>query len=357
MTVSALTAALLAGTAEVSARPDAGARTNLYRVEIGVPMPYPMLTVHTFLPARITIHAGDSVEWTNTTGSEPQTVTFGPIENTPPLIVANGGPMEIDPLVAQPRGGRTIGDVSLDVYSSGVLMSGLRGHSTRYTFTFKTPGTYLYRSLFHPGALGEVDVVPASQPVAPPPLDRAPGAFAALRAISNALYLNTPAERAGGANGVTGATVLIGFGNSSVSVNKFTPAGVTIAAGDSVTWVTRETSGDPHEIVFRPTDSESQGHGVLYGGFAADGGLKLDAAYVAPTLPSGTTVTTDTQTTLQSAGGRWQSGLLYGSSINAQSRTPSSYTLTFAAPGQYYYADPFYTGMFGEVNVIPAPAG
>jgi plastocyanin len=66
-------------------------------------------------------------------------------------------------------------------------------------------------------------------------------------------------------------------------------------------------------------------------------------------LPSATQITT---TTFAQADNLYTSGIIYGSDVNYPSLTPARYTLTFQAPGQYYYVDPFHAGMLGLINVV-----
>jgi len=322
------------------------ARPHLYRVAIGVNTSLPVLTVNKFVPDRLIIHVGDSVQWTNAVPNEPQTVTFGPVENTPSLITL-ADLSEIDPRVTRPQGRRVVGDVSLTVYSSGVLMGGVRGLSASYTFTFRTVGSYLYRSLFHPSSVSEIDVVAANKPASPDPIDRGSSVVSALVSAATVLRDEASLERRGGSGGSNGVPEIeVGVGNNNVSINKFTPTGLTVKVGTQVTWMLRETSGDPHALVFSPNNTELQGHEPLYTGLAADGGLKINSVYTKATLASGTSVTA------ASIPAGSTSGILYGSAVNYPSKAPSSYTLTFQAPGQYYYADPFYPDMLGQINVV-----
>jgi len=331
----------------------ARAKTRLYHVSIGVNTGRAALIVNKFLPDRLTIHAGDSVQFTNNVGSVPQTVTFGPLETTPGLITAEGS-TEINPRVVRPQGGRSVDDPSSRTYSSGALLAGVKGLPSSYTFAFPHAGTYVYRSLFHPLTIGEIDVVPANKAASSDAIDRGPSVIDGVRSIGQALA-NVQGSAVNGALGGVGPstpTIFVGTGNENASVNEFTPAGITVKVGSTVTWQIKETSGDLHAIVFNPMPGpESNGQLRPYIGLARDGGLTISPAYQLASLGSESQVTTDTLKTIPSS--RWTSGLLYGSSSSYPSVTPSSYVLIFLVPGTYYYADPFHQYMQGLVNVIP----
>src|SRR5581483_4176793 len=112
------------------------------------------------------------------------------------------------------------------------------GLSTAYTFTFPTPGTYYYRSLFHPQSLAEIIVVPQGQAVSPDPPDPGPGYREVVRSIDKTI--NTlRAEARNGGTSYGGPEVEIGGGDGNISLNTFSPEGLTIKAGSTVTWVLR----------------------------------------------------------------------------------------------------------------------
>jgi len=335
----------------VPARPSnvtAATRPRLYQIDIGVNVFWNSLTVNQFNPAKLTIRAGDSVRWTNVVLRQPQTVTFGPPLVTPPLIPQPDN-AEVNPTVIKPQGGRVVGDVSTDVFSSGALVSGMTGLPASYTFTFPKPGLYLYRSLFHPAMSGEIDVVAAGQP-ASTTVDHGPTMYDALKGAGEVLgRVQAYARRAAANPG--DVEIEVGGGTPAISFNQFYPPGVTVSISTTVTWNCRETSGDPHALVFGSlTTAEQDGTVPLYTGQAADGGLTINPDYATPSVPSGTRVLTDT---FSEADTLYTSGLLYGSFINYPSITPARYSLTFRSLGQFYYYDPFHPGMQGVVTVVP----
>lgn len=228
-------------------------------------------------------------------------------------------------------------------------MKGIKGLANAYTFTFPNPGVFFYRSLFHPAATAEIDVVPAGKP-ASPVADSGPTLMNVVRSMAQALEDEQPLERN---NGGGGSVITISGGNRDVSLEKFTPSGITVPVSTTLTWTINETNGDLHALVFGPRSDESAGSIRLYTGLAHDGGLLINPAYSRASVASGAVLTSDALSALSTGNGpRWTSGILYGSSPNSPSVVPTTYKLTFAAPGGYIYADPFHPGMQGTVNVI-----
>jgi len=339
------------GAAVAAHAPSPATRPHRYHVTIGIDAPYALMSVHEFLPGKLTVHVGDSVQWTNAAAGDPQTITFGPIDYTPALFLsANNAQVspEANPAIVRPQGGRSLSDAS-SIHSSGALMSGVRGLGASYTFTFRAAGTYFYRSLFHPLMLGEIDVVPASRPASADPPDRGDSAVTALRSTADALLIEQRSDEHASDSG--GVSVSVGFGNKDMSLNIFAPSGIQIHVGDTVTWQTTETSGDPHAIFFLTAASVTNpGAAPLYTRLASDGGLTVNPAYGIPTLPTGSQIMTGTIASNQ----QYSSGLLYGSSPAYPSATLAKYTLTFLIPGRYYYIDPFHgNGTQGQVHVLP----
>jgi plastocyanin len=118
------------------------------------------LSILRFLPGKIVIHVGDSVEWTNTDPTEPHTVTFGP-PSFGPVNVTTGADGSLQ---------STISSTSAAV-SSGILKAALEDRTglaqsplgtTRIRVTFTQPGTYQYFCSIHAvtGMKGTVQVVP-----------------------------------------------------------------------------------------------------------------------------------------------------------------------------------------------------
>jgi len=323
---------------------------HLYQVNIGVDFFYKSIVINEFFPDKLTIHVGDRVRFTNIVPSRPQTVTFGPILNTPNLFPF--GPKEINPLIVRPYGGLSVANPSYNVYSSGALMTGVAGLKSSYTFTFPSPGDYLYRSLFHPSSYGEIDVVAKGQPVSPDNPDLGESYYRALRSAA-AVAENAFAGDKAGANAAGVVSITIGGGDENVSLAKFSPAGITITAGTTVTWTIAEQSGDPHVLFFGNLD-QSVVSQPFYSGLAPDGGLLINEFFAISTLTSGSTLDGTTLSNITDAGLLPTSGVLYGSPINSPSVVPSKFSLVFDQPGDYYYYDLAPPTTIGEISVIPA---
>jgi plastocyanin len=120
-----------------------------------------------FIPTNLTIHAGDSVEWTRgdvevphtvaflSGGKEPDFVLVEPQQRGPPKFVLN-------PVVQMSSGGKVY--IGKGYFNSGAIwaaMLPLPGpHS--YNLTFDMPGNYKYLCIFHDymGMKGQVVVLP-----------------------------------------------------------------------------------------------------------------------------------------------------------------------------------------------------
>jgi plastocyanin len=122
-----------------------------------------------FAPQDLTIHAGDTVEWTNRDVEAPHTVTFTSGDVVPEFVLTEpqqSGPpkLVLNPQVAAPAGG--------DTYSgSGYFNSGMIWGtevpipgSRTYSLTFDTPGTYDYVCVIHDevGMVGTITVLAAN---------------------------------------------------------------------------------------------------------------------------------------------------------------------------------------------------
>ncbi len=111
------------------------------------------LAVMRFLPARLVVHAGQSVTWTNHDPETPHTITFG---EEPP-----GGPLG----AFAPSGAAVPGHATLtspgQAANSGVIGAGLP-FGTTFTATFESPGTYPYICALHDelGMKGTIVVLP-----------------------------------------------------------------------------------------------------------------------------------------------------------------------------------------------------
>lgn len=120
-----------------------------------------------FIPTNLTIHAGDSVEWTRGDVEVPHTISFLSGSDEPDLVLVEPqqrGPPKfvLNPVVQMPAGG--------SVYSGkGYFSSGAIWGTTlplpgprNYNLTFDTPGIYGYLCIFHDymGMKGQITVLP-----------------------------------------------------------------------------------------------------------------------------------------------------------------------------------------------------
>ena len=325
-----------------------------------VPAPAPTgdvsMGTSSFSPAGLTVGAGKTVVWANTS-SLPHTVT------------ASGA------------------------FDSGILMPG-----ATYSYTFSNAGTYSYTCILHPGMTGTVTVAggvsgPAitPTPTPPPPPTPAPGP--------------TPTPTPTPAPGSTGDVTM---GQSS-----FSPASLTVNAGYTVMW--SNSSSLPHTVtasgafdsgILMPGATYSYTfsspgtysytcilHSGMVGTVTVAGGapgpgpaptpaptpvptptpaptpapapglvraLAMGDDYFSPTTAAvepGTTVTWTnsgrSDHTVTSTGGAFNSGTV---------RPGQSYSTTLNTPGTYRYVCAFHSGMAGTITVSqgmvsPPPGG
>jgi plastocyanin len=135
------------------------------------------LAIMRFLPSKIVVHAGDTVEWTNTDPAEPHTVTFSPpgVQGTP-LEPGAGAQIGVTPEIDGARHGTlpnaagtaTACGSGRSCFSPGLIGAALQDQTaqtalgvTRARVTFTTPGTYDYYCILHDdlGMVGTVVVL------------------------------------------------------------------------------------------------------------------------------------------------------------------------------------------------------
>jgi plastocyanin len=126
--------------------------------------------VLSFLPSTIKISTGDSVKWTNPSGT-PHTITFGAapeLFGTTPNV-EGGDPASLQtftPAAVFPAGGNTY-DGSAPVHSGIIDGTGAFPAGTNFTLKFTKAGSYVYVCILHPGMSGTIEV--SDRSVAPPP--------------------------------------------------------------------------------------------------------------------------------------------------------------------------------------------
>ncbi|MCJ7444416.1 MAG: plastocyanin/azurin family copper-binding protein [Methanotrichaceae archaeon] len=120
-----------------------------------------------FIPTDLTIHAGDTVEWTRGDVETPHTITFLSGGKEPELVLVepqqSGSPkFVLNPVVLMPTEGKVYNGTNY--FNSGAIwgiMVPLPGPQN-YSLTFDKPGTYEYICIFHDymGMKGQISVVP-----------------------------------------------------------------------------------------------------------------------------------------------------------------------------------------------------
>ena len=143
-----------------------------------------------FGPADLTIHAGDTVEWTQKDVETPHTVTLVSGGQEPELVLTEpqqGGPpkLVLNPEVLAPAGGTTYSGQGY--FNSGLIWGTKvpQPGSRTYSLTFDTPGTYEYICVLHDmmGMNGHITVVAAAAD-APKELPTTGGSFDPLSSIT-----------------------------------------------------------------------------------------------------------------------------------------------------------------------------
>jgi plastocyanin len=120
-----------------------------------------------FIPTNLTIHAGDSVEWTRGDVMVPHTVSFLSGGDEPDLVLVEPqqrGPPKfvLNPVMQMPAGGKVYS--GKEYFNSGAIwgtMLPLPGPRS-YNLTFDKPGIYGYLCIFHDymGMKGQITVLP-----------------------------------------------------------------------------------------------------------------------------------------------------------------------------------------------------
>ena len=242
-----------------------------------------------FYPDAITIHAGDSVTWSNPT-SIPHTVSIPVAGQTPPPGPPNPAPV-----------GRNVFD------NSGYISSGFITKAKTYSVMFPRPGTYAYYCIVHPPEMtGEIVVLPAGMPL---PMSATQYAAAASGDLATDLQAGVVSIQLfpytiGGAHLAAGISPgLPGSKPSQSTVLRFlddttTSANVTVAVGTTITW-TNESNNVPHTVTFPafgqpppsgPPDQVPPAGGSTYDGsaLANSGTMHPGASYSLTFIKAGT---------------------------------------------------------------------
>src|SRR6516225_1296405 len=190
-----------------------------------------------FLPNEIWIHAGESITWTMA-ANEAHTVTF----------LTSG---QIRPPFTVECPGFSAPSASFD--GSACVTSGLLFQGDKFTVVFPVAGNFKLVCLVHSDMTGTIHVLEPSQSL---PHDQAFYDHEAQRETADLLRVegDEVVNHRHLENSVTaghGEIVATGGGSDSLSVMRFSDAGITVHAGDTVEW----TNDDPtaaHTITFGP---------------------------------------------------------------------------------------------------------
>jgi plastocyanin len=192
----------------------------------------PAAFINVFLPPSLIITEGDSVQWKNPS-AEAHTVLF--LNNQPPPKEINLDTLE------DPIGGLSPSyDGTKQIYSGFITPD----PKSTYTVKFTKAGSYPFVCLIHPGMNGAVTVlspglyVPTQAQVdADGKKTQASGEAAVKRMIAaNATSANRTQSGAT-ATWTMPASPYMAVPGGFVDQNAFTPARISIGAGDTVTWV------------------------------------------------------------------------------------------------------------------------
>jgi plastocyanin len=160
-----------------------------------------------FALASLTIHAGDTVRWTNA-DKAPHTATG-------------------------------------DIFDSDILEQ-----NGSFTFRFTQPGTYAYVCILHEGMAGSVIVLPAEGPAAPPVAAAPTSTSAAPISPATATAAPPPVPAASSAapppphSPATAPAAAPAVRDVSIAQYAFNPPQLTIYAGDTVRWTNQDAA--PH---------------------------------------------------------------------------------------------------------------
>ena len=199
-----------------------------------------------FLPASVTVKTGATVKWT-APGSEPHTITFLPVGQTPPTP----DKPENAALRAKATSGAYDGT---QTFSSTIIPTGQNPET--YSISFPKAGAFAYHCIIHPGMDGTVKVVddPATAESQSDIDARAKTEQSKWlvegRAAKKALT-QAPVKKTANADGTTTWILEMGTNTAHTAVLAFQPPNADIKAGDKVTFV--NNSADPHTATFKGT--------------------------------------------------------------------------------------------------------
>jgi plastocyanin len=303
--------------------------TNLWKVQVGNMDMENKLDLQGFFPGEITINAGDQI-WFAEGMPGFHSVYFGYGAEPPALIVPDpeqaspeaGAPpqMVLNPEVAFPGPNMVVDGTN--VVNTGVDI--LWDPAVPTIVTFSTPGTYEYLCVPHQGVMRATVIV--QEAGAALPMDQAGydalaqeqmAALVEEGLAATAEYAEATAEEQ--ADGTTLWTAAAGAGEGQARVMQFLPNALEIKVGDSVKWI-NHSIGEPHTVTF-VGEGETPPEDIMPAAFA-DGSPKFAINPM----------------TLFPQGGDTFDGTGYlNSGYFGLPGTPTEFTATFTAPGEYIY--------------------
>lgn len=302
----AISVALVAGCSATGSSP-LQPRPQTWMVNAGGSEQSEAIQALDFYPNTITIHAGDTITWSNPT-SIPHMIAIPQAGQSPPPGPPNPAPV----------GGRLFDN-------SAYISSGFLLKSKTYSVKFTVPGTYAYYCMVHPPEMtSTVVVLPASMPL---PMSAAQYAAQSATALAADLQAGVASLQLfpyapGGTHLAAGiAPGLPGPTHSQSTVLRFlddttTNGNITIPVGTTLTW-TNESNNVPHTVTFPILGQQPSGppDQPPAGGSTYDGTVFTNSGVMIPT---------------------------------------TTYSLTFTKAGTYTYYCLFHdgpTGMIGTVTV------
>ena len=337
---------LIAGVGSIAGAPRASA-ANTLTLNIGGGVSG--IAANDFFPDSITIHAGDTVHFTNPFG-EPHTATFEPAGTASPDLIVPGpsGPPQFgfNPLASNPTftGTAAVNFDATKYYNSGIMFQ-----NATADVTFGNAGTFTFICLIH-GAIDaagnatgmalSVKVIPTSTGGADTQatLDsRGAAASAALiskaqQAASGAVAVETRL-----ADGTSHWAAQIGKSVTDADALQFLPADISIKTGDTIDW----------------TNGFAVPHTVTFTSGAADPDLVVPVPQ-----PSGPPFLSFNPKLFLPSGGNTYDGTGYVNSGFLQMGTPlgTKFSLKFTKPGTYAYRCEIHAaeGMIGTITVTGA---
>ena len=197
-----------------------------------------------FLPASVTVKTGATVEWT-APGSEPHTITFLPVGQTPPPPG--------DPANAALREKSTSGAYDgTQTFSSTIIPTGPKPE--KYSISFPKAGSFTYNCVIHPGMTGTVKVVDDATTADTQAAINARAKTEQAKLLTQgratkATLTKSAVKKTANADGSTTWTILMGASSPHIDVLAFQPANADIKAGDTVIFL--NDSAAPHTASFK----------------------------------------------------------------------------------------------------------